>query len=267
MSLVKDVAIVLRRLDYSETSQVLALFTREHGQQRLIGKGVKRGTKTRVAVGLDLFELGHVVFSQRAGKEDILAPLAEWRQEDGFPHLRTDLKRLYTAQYAAEVTSQLTESHDPHPVLFDGLRRLLTRLATDEPLPALIDYLSLMLVEVGLRPEFARCVSCGREPGDETINYFSSREGGAICRDCEPALVEKRRVAPGVLSMLAETHEAGFSGTAATRAGTKSARDPSLSATLAEAFDLLDYHLREIMARPARLSAPLRTALGLKVKF
>ncbi len=36
MASVKDVAIVLRRLDYSETSQVLAMLTREHGQQRLI---------------------------------------------------------------------------------------------------------------------------------------------------------------------------------------------------------------------------------------
>ena len=54
MPLVKDEAIVLRRLDSSESSQVLVFFTREHGPQRLIAKGIKRGTKQRFATGIDL---------------------------------------------------------------------------------------------------------------------------------------------------------------------------------------------------------------------
>jgi DNA repair protein RecO (recombination protein O) len=264
VSLVKDAAIVLRRLDYSETSQVLALFTREHGQQRLIAKGVKRGTKTRVAVGLDLLEFGHVVFSLRPGKEEVLAPLAEWRQEDTFPHVRGDLKRLYAAQYAAEVTSQLTETHDPHPLLFDGLREFLARLATAEPLATLVDYLAILLTEIGLRPDFSRCVSCNRDIATEAAPHFSSREGGAICRDCEPAMIEKRRVSPAVLRWLAAGH-AGDS--AATRAGSDAATGSNAATLTAAAFDLLDYHLREIMHKPARLSVPLRTAFGLPKKF
>ncbi len=255
MSLVKDVAIVLRRLDYSETSQVLALFTREHGQQRLIAKGVKRSTKTRVAVGLDLLELGHVVFSLRPGKEEVLAPLAEWRQEDNFPHLRGDLKRLYAAQYAAEVTSQLTETHDPHPQLFDGLREFLSQLASDEPIAALVAYLVILLTEIGLKPEFSRCVSCNRDIASDPAPHFSSREGGAICRDCEPAIVEKCRIAPDVLR-----HLAGKIVQPQQTQSTSASATPLISAS----FNLLDYHLREIMHKPARLSDPLRAVFNLK---
>ena len=36
MPLIQDQAVVLRRLDYSETSQVLVLFTRDHGKVRAI---------------------------------------------------------------------------------------------------------------------------------------------------------------------------------------------------------------------------------------
>lgn len=247
MALVKDFAITLRRLDYSETSQVLAMLTREHGQQRLIAKGIKRGTKTRVAVGVDLLELGRVVFSQRSGREDVLAVMTEWRQEDTFPHLRRDLGRCYAAQYAAEVTSHLTEAHDPHPALFDGLHRLLGDLKTVDPLVGLVGYLWLMLTEIGLRPELGRCANCHRDVSGDRRLYFSSRQGGAICRDCEPAMVEKRQIAPQVA--------AGF------------ARDGTVSASQsAAAFDVLDYHLREIMARPAKLSSALRAALGLSTK-
>ena len=40
--------------------------------------------------------------------------------------------------------------------------------------------------------------------------------------------------------------------------------DATMSAEVArEAFEMLDYHLREIMSRPARLSGALRAALAL----
>lgn len=240
MALVKDIAIALRRLDYSETSQVLAVLTREHGQQRLIAKGIKRSTKTRVAVGIDLLEMGRVVFTHRPGKEDNLATLTEWRQEDGFPYLRRDLVRCYAAQYAAEVTAQLTEVHDPHPALFNGLRHLLQALGVEDPLTALVEYLWLMLTEIGLRPELSRCVGCGRDVTADRGLYFSSRQGGAICRDCEPAAIEKRRLPA-----------------AARPQGSR----PDDTAATAAAFDLLDYHITEIMARPPRLGASLREAL------
>lgn len=247
MALIKDIAIALRRLDYSETSQVLSMLTREHGQQRIIAKGIKRGTKARVAVGIDLLEMGRIVFSQRSGREDALATMTEWRQEDNFPHLRRDLVRCYAAQYAAEVTSHLTEPHDPHPALFDALCRLLGDLKDADALRALVGYLWLMLREIGLRPELARCMNCSREVSADRVLFFSSRQGGAICRDCEPSMVEKRRISRDLVT--------GLTSDATMAAG--GARD---------AFEMLDYHLREIMSRPARLSGALRTALGLPAK-
>lgn len=246
MSLIKDDAIVLRRLDYSETSQVIAVFTHDHGQQRLIAKGIKRGTKTRVAVGVDLLELGSVVFSAHPGKEQSLSVMTEWRQSESFPHLRSDLARLYAAQYAAEVCSQLTETGDPHPLLFDAVVQLYRELSTGLPLGSLVPFLLTFLREIGLKPEFDRCVSCGR-PMEEFPRdaYFSSQQGGAVCRDCEPAIVEKRRVPVSTMKLLV---------------GERIDR----SEDLATAFDVLDYHLRETMSRPARLSTPLRTALGMR---
>ena len=88
MSLISDKAIVLRRLDYSETSQILALFTREHGQVRVIAKGIKRSTRSRFAVGIDLLELGHVVWSAREDRPQNLGILTEWKQVNAFVGLR-----------------------------------------------------------------------------------------------------------------------------------------------------------------------------------
>lgn len=249
MAAVKDVAVVLRRLDYSETSQVLAMLTREHGQQRLIAKGIKRSTKTRTAVGIDLLELGHVIYSRRPGKEDTLGILIEWRQKENFSHLRRNLVRWYAAQYASEVTSHLTEVHDPHPDLFDALEAFFTRSATDDAVVALGEYLWLMLKGIGLQPDLFHCVNCKRRVDREPELFFSSRLGGAVCRDCESAAVEKRRIDPAIPRALAQI--------GASRNGSSTAAGPPALALL----QMLDYHLTETAGRRLRLTAPLFDAL------
>jgi DNA repair protein RecO (recombination protein O) len=281
MGLFRDDAIVLRRLDYSETSQVLLVFCRALGAQRLIARGIKRGTKTRVAVGVDLLESGTVLFSRREGGSAQLGTLTEWRQSDLHDHLRRDLACGYAAQYAAEVTAQLTEEADPHPGLFDALHELLRALepvppqshgnpfscgigvppviperahpqpvkpAPVDPLGPLVVFLMSLLREIGLLPHFGGCVGCGRSIAAAETLYFSSRQGGLLCRDCEPAAVEKRRVDPAAVALLRRV---------STEQHSRIAAEPGWRG----AFDVLDYHLTETMARPARLSGPLREAL------
>ena len=121
MSQIKDHAVTLRRLDFSESSQVLVFFTLEHGKQRLIAKGIKRGTRTRFATGIDLLEQGRVVFSRPEGGAERLGTLIEWHQEDVFPSLRRDLRWMYGAQYAAEAIDATTEENDPAGRLYLSL--------------------------------------------------------------------------------------------------------------------------------------------------
>lgn len=239
MASVKDEAIVLRRLDYSESSQILLFLTREHGPQRLIAKGIKRGTKTRFAVGIDLLERGWCVFLPSGRGEQSLGTLTEWRQIDLHLGLRGQLQRLYAAQYAAEVTAVMTEDADPHPELFDGLVALLGALCGhDSPLVPLAVYQIVLLQATGFWPDLTRCMMCGKIAPPGRAAYFSAREGGLICRDCEPRVVEKRKVGSATLAAL---------------------RDGSVTdAIAADVFDLLDYHIAHAIGRPVTLAAFLR---------
>ena len=251
MALIHESAIVLRRLDYSETSQVLAVLTHEHGQQRLIAKGIKRSTKKRTAVGIDLLERGRLVYSRRPGREDSLGTLTEWRQQDTFPALRRDLRRWYAAQYAAEVTAALTEIGDPHPNLFVALDACMGGLSAGDPVGVLCGYLWTALREVGLRPGLDRCVACENPIDRDDVLYFSARQGGILCRDCEPSAVEKRRIDPAAAHALVRT---------AACAASPAAIEGDIAYA---AFDLLDYQITETLSRPPRLSSPLRLATGM----
>ncbi len=163
--------------------------------------------------------------------------------------MRRDLVRLYAAQYAAEVSSHLTEIHDPHPALFDALERLFVRLATDDAVAELGAFLWRMLKEIGLQPELFHCVNCKRSVEREPELFFSSRLGGAVCRDCETAAVEKRRIDPAIPRVLARI--------GANRDGLSSVAGSPATAL----FPMLDYHITETVGRRLRLTAPLFDAI------
>ena len=55
-------AICLRAIDFSETSQVLTLLTRDEGKVRLMAKGTKR-PKSKTGGAIDLLAEGTVVYS------------------------------------------------------------------------------------------------------------------------------------------------------------------------------------------------------------
>lgn len=252
MPIHRDEAVVLRRLDYSETSQVLAFFGRASGQVRLIAKGIKRGTKKAFSTGIDLLEMGSLVFLHGHGPSG-LGTMTEWRQTDAFLGLRTDVRRLYAGQYAAEITSALTEEGDAHPELFDALVALLRSLAgggaappdqwtpgQSDPLAAVVHFQMHLFTSVGLVPIFDGCAACQRQRPSRELEYFSAGQGGMICRDCEPAIVEKRRVTPGVATGLAHGE---------------------LPANLtAGAFDVLNYAITYAMGRPPKLAAYVSTS-------
>ena len=243
MSAITDEAICLRRLDYSETSQVLVVLTRHHGKQRLIAKGIKRAKKGQTPVGIDLLEHGQATFVPRSAGSEALAPLTEWKQQDQFGGLRTHLTRMYAAQYAAEITNLLTEQGDPHPVAFDALIDLFGCLSDEAVLPAraVVQFQVQLLREVGLMPQLDRCVSCGGPVSGRVGVFISAREGGVLCGDCEAPHVEKFRTS---------------------LAGLRAAASPVEAANAAadQAFDMLDYYITETLGRRPRVSELFRRA-------
>src|SRR5437773_4623124 len=112
----KAQALVLRTTDWSETSRIATLWTREFGKVRVLAKGGRR-LKSNFENALDLLTLCRIVFLRKSSTS--LDLLTEARVEERFPRLRSDLPALYAAYYIAELLADWTEDYDPHPDLFD----------------------------------------------------------------------------------------------------------------------------------------------------
>src|SRR5437764_8719093 len=128
MAAEKALALVLRTTDWSETSRIATLWTREFGKLRVLAKGGRR-LKSNFESALDLLTLGSIVFLRKSsGGLDLLT---EAQVVERFPRLRTDLTALYAGYYVAELLSDWTEDYDPHPMLFDAALAALGDFGAD----------------------------------------------------------------------------------------------------------------------------------------
>ena len=209
----KALALVLRTTDWSETSRIATLWTREFGKVRVLAKGGRR-LKSNFENALDLLTLCRIVFLRKSsGSLDLLT---EARVEERFPRLRADLSALYAAYYIAELLSDWTEDYDPHPLLFDeALAALRTfgqpgsaheearathevsgttpgksRNLGNQPIPTgprLARFELVLLRELGYTPALSSCAVCARELQSNMNLAFSPAAGGVVCSDCRPA--------------------------------------------------------------------------------
>src|SRR6185503_8943788 len=111
----KTRAIILKLIEFSETSCVVTLFTEDFGKVGALAKGARR-PKGPFEGALDLLALVRIVFLRKSS--DSLDLLTEARLERRFRSGQRDLPRLYAGYYVAELLAELTASGDPHPELF-----------------------------------------------------------------------------------------------------------------------------------------------------
>jgi len=133
-----DDGICLRVTDFSETSQIVGMFTRRHGLVPLIAKGAKRASKKNVMSGpLDLLTSGEVVFvpprtrAAAVARGGAIGDAAAWELADHRRALRGNLAGLNAAMMCAEITTHLVHPLDPHEELFGELEAALALLGAE----------------------------------------------------------------------------------------------------------------------------------------
>jgi DNA repair protein RecO (recombination protein O) len=212
MSAEKALALVLRTTDWSESSRIATLWTREYGKVRALAKGGRR-LKSNFENALDLLTLCRIVFLRKSsGSLDLLT---EAQVVQRFPRLRTDLSALYAAYYVAELLADWTQDYDPHPLLFDETQDLLRELGGAEsatpPMesgPRVARFEMVLLRELGYSPVLDLCAGCGGALGATEL-AFSASANGVLCRGCRGGQRDSRPLSPRTWRTLQDLAEGG----------------------------------------------------------
>jgi DNA repair protein RecO (recombination protein O) len=201
MAAEKAIALVVRGTDWSETSRIATLFTREFGKVRALAKGGRR-LKSNFDVAFDLLTVCQIVFLRKAhGGLDLLT---EARLEEQFPALRANLPALYAGYYVAELLADGTQDYDPHAELFDAALAVLRELgAAGDPHAPVSAFELVWLRELGYSPRLDACAGCGRERRHPEVGaLFSAASGGVLCPECGPTAPDRRAASGPALSAM-----------------------------------------------------------------
>jgi DNA repair protein RecO (recombination protein O) len=184
MPLVETDAIVLHAFDYSETSRILRLATRDAGLQSVLARGARR-SKSRFGSALDLFAQGAAQLQLKDGRE--LQTLSSFDVTRSRAELGEDLGRFAGASALAELVLRFCGEEDVSVQLFDVLTDALDRLAEAPEASAVEATLSgawRLVAELGFAPTIDACASCHALLDQQGDLSFSHRAGGALCARC-----------------------------------------------------------------------------------
>jgi DNA repair protein RecO (recombination protein O) len=180
MPTITENAVCIRHWDFSETSQTVSLFTREHGIIRGLAKGAKR-EKGDFSGGIDVLTRGQIVAIIKPGRD--LATLTQWTLLEVFRAVRNNLEANRAGLYMAELVHQMVREADPHPLLFDSICENL--VAMEQPARigwSLLRFQWAVLKESGYEPETRKDAATGKAFDDSaaTTLAFSPRAGGVV---------------------------------------------------------------------------------------
>jgi DNA repair protein RecO (recombination protein O) len=173
---------VIRLVDFSETSRVVTVFTREIGKLGALAKGARR-LKGPFTGALDLLSVCRIVLIRK--HSDGLDLLTDAELVKGFSPQRNNLQVLYAGCYVAELLIELLQEQDPHPALFDVAVETLRALEIGEKIRLILRHFELgILSETGHMPQLEVCVDCGQALTASGPYGFSFNAGGVLCGQC-----------------------------------------------------------------------------------
>ena len=201
MPTITDQAIVIRRWDFSETSQTVSLLTRSHGIVRGLAKGAKR-EKGDFSGGLDLLTEGEIVAIVKPGRD--LATLAAWHLQRVHRALREHLPANRAALYMADLVHHMLIEHDPHPPVFDALSSMLALM---DEIPARSEEAMLrlqwaVLSESGYQPELRRDARTGATLDEGSSTWAFDASAGGVVNAGDPAVTSLWRVRRETVELL-----------------------------------------------------------------
>ena len=179
--------IILSETNYSESSKILNVLTKEYGTIGVISKGCRnmksklRGVSRKLLLGTI-----HIYY-----KPNGLSTLIGVDVINSYSKTLMDLEKISYASFILDLINQvLKQTEDPN--IFDLLKDTLNKLEEGLNPIALTNILELKLLDyLGVSPSIDSCAHCGNT---KDIVTLSSDAGGYVCRNCynnEPLVSDK----------------------------------------------------------------------------
>ncbi len=196
-------AVVLRSIEYSDTSLIVRLFTEIYGKVTVMARGARR-PKHALQGMLSVPNRLAVEYRHKDGRDIqtlVGAELTGW-----YAALATDLGRSAAAMLLVEMLDRAVQVADPQPLLFRLITASLEQLDTTKgDCSTVVHFYQLHLArQLGFALQLDECPRCGRQVQVAVLDPLG---GDLVCVRCRPSGSPRLGTAAlGYLRDLAATH-------------------------------------------------------------
>jgi len=207
MPIIKTEAIIIKEMNYSESSKIITLYSLDKGKVRIIAKGSRR-IKSKFASAVNLFNHLNIIYYEKEGKE--LFTLSEADVIESFNNIQSNIKTFAYASLFLEGIDKGISDYDSNPRLFYLLLNFL-RLINKSKKPQEITTLFLikLLSLIGIQPVLNHCVKCNSKENLNLLDKvgpsyrkFDIDEGGTICIKCKVENKSYEYLPQGILKIV-----------------------------------------------------------------
>lgn len=169
--------IVLSETNYSESSKILNVLTKEYGLIGIMSKGCRNiKSKLRGVSRKLIYGTFHVYFKQNGMSTLIGVDLI-----NSFSNTIMDLEKISYASFMIDLVLQVVRQNNDQSI-FDLFLATILKLEEGFSTVSLTNILELKLLDyLGVSPCIDSCSNCG---SDKSIVTVSADTGGYICKNC-----------------------------------------------------------------------------------
>ncbi len=181
--IVKTKAVVLKKINYGDTSIIVSLYTDELGRISAILKGA-RNPKAKKGLVTDPLNFVEIVLYNKKSREVQLISSADLISD--YKNIKDDIDKLKYSYATIELIQELTMEEEKDIKLFKGLTKILELFNTSDEYPAVIfcRFFLFFIKELGYQFSFKKCSVCGSEDINGKALAFNF-ETGLLCPNCK----------------------------------------------------------------------------------
>ncbi len=169
--------IITSETNYSETSKIINVITKEKGLIGIMAKGA-RSLKSPLRSVTSKLTYGKFIIFYKEGK---LSTLKEVSILNSFKNLKKDITAISYSAYLLELSEGVIKQNSD-PKIFDLLKESLIKINEGYDPLVIMNILELKYLDfLGVMPIIDSCAICGKKTGIITL---SSYRGGYVCLNC-----------------------------------------------------------------------------------
>jgi DNA repair protein RecO (recombination protein O) len=197
----KTRAFVFKKNDVNESDRVFSVFTEDFGRLDIHAKAIRK-TVSKLRSGVDIFFLSEIEFIQGKNRKT----LTDAVKIKKFENITGDLQKLKIVYQIADILDNFIKGQEKDKETFDLLIETFDKL--EDGLLKIKNhqlayqyFLWSFISFQGYKSEVDNCAVCRQKLNPYNI-YFSSKEGGIVCKKCSDLDKESKKINSDVVKIL-----------------------------------------------------------------